>query len=477
MPDSDEISKKEDASRSQRALPPLTLLAAVVVVASTIILLATPYPALALLPAGAVLALLTLDHCPTIGYYLIVALIPFGAYRSPGALGGYLRIHWILGVTLVGLAFLHWLPRKGIRRDLYSKMWPLFALLLALRVLAALPSAYPAVAWKHVILLLAACVFVGVTIVFVSKRGFTHVLPVVIVLSVSLSSALSVAGYFLEIPFFAEKAVTGAFKRGTGAAPDPNNLSLMIVFAVPFAVHYMLHGEGLLRRLLAGGLILINVLAVITTYSRGGALMFSVMLLGLLYEYRHRLRPVYLGFLFCGLAAMAVFTVGTAPASYWNRLRSLTTADDPAMRQRMSYVKVAVRAFAERPFIGHGPGAFRKIYAQTEYAERFQSWGGSKERFAHNTYLEILVGSGIFGLMAFLGILYVALRNFWVAKKRAGPRGGRKLSVLMGTYRLSFILVLLYLLIFSDPYHKFMLLSLGLSHVAIAKVVPPDEEE
>ncbi|MFW6456673.1 MAG: O-antigen ligase family protein [Planctomycetota bacterium] len=472
-----EISKQGGSSGSERPWPILWIAGTLVMVVTTVLLLTTPHPILAVVPAGALLALLMLEQSPTIGYYLIVALIPFGAYRSATGTGGYLRIHWVLGVVLVGLAFLHWIPRKGVRRDLYSTMWPLFGLFIILRILASLPSSYPTTAWTHVILLMAACVFVGVTMLFVSKRGFLYILPAVVVFSVTFSSFLSVVGYFFEIPYFAEKAVTGAFKRGTGAAPDPNNLALMIVFAVPFAVHYMLHGRGLIRRGLAGGLILINVLAIITTYSRGGALMFGVMLLGLLIEYRHRLRPVHLGLVICGLALMGVFTVATAPTSYWDRLRSLTTAEDSAMQRRLSYVKVAARAFAERPILGHGPGAFRKIYAQTEYAERFQSRDETKERAAHNTYLDILVGSGILGLLVFLGILYVALRNFWVAKKRAGPQGGRKLSVLMGTYRLSFILVLLYLLIFSDPYHKYMLLSLGLSHVAVAKVINSEQED
>lgn len=451
-------------------------IAVLLVVGSSTALLATPYPLLALLPAGLLLSLLTLDHWPTIGYYLIVALIPFGAYRSPAGGSGYLRIHWILGAILVGLAFLHWVPRKAIRRELRSRIWPWFALFVAVRMTSALLSPYPTMAWKHVILLVAAGVFIGVTMIFVTRKGLRQILPTVVVLSVTLSSLLSVVGYFFNIPFFAEKAVTGAFKRGTGAAPDPNNMSLMIVFALPFAFHYFLHARDLARRGLAGVVILINVLAVITTYSRGGALMFGVMLLGLLVEYRHRLRPVYIGLLTCGLALLGVFTVTFAPASYWDRLHSLTQASDPALRQRTAYVVVAMRAFGERPVLGHGPGSFRKIYAQTEYAERFQARDESKERFAHNTYLEVLVGSGIIGLLVFLRILYIAIKNFWVAKQRGGLGESKRSAILMGTYRLSFLIILLYLMIFSDPYHKYMLLCIGLSQVAIREVATPDKE-
>jgi O-antigen ligase len=468
-----------DSSRQGGWLQPgpvVASLAVLLVVASSVGLLATPYPLLALAPAGILLSLLTLEHWPTLGYYLIVAFIPFGSYRSPDGIGGYLRVHWILGIILVGLAFLHWVPRKGIREELRSQIWPWLALFLAVRSISALHSPYPGLAWKHVMLLVAAAAYIGVTMLFVTRKGLFKILPTVVVLSVTLSSFLSVIGYFFNLPFFAEKAVTGAFKRGTGAAPDPNNMSLMIVFALPFAFHYFFHARDLFKRGLAGLVILINVLGVITTYSRGGALMFGVMLVGLFIEYRHRLRPVYIGLLLCGLASLGVFAVAMAPASYWDRLHSLTRASDPALRQRTAYVVVAGEAFAERPLLGHGPGAFRRIYAQTEYAERFQSRDESKERFAHNTYLEVLVGSGIIGLLVFLRILYIALRDFWVAKRRIRITEGNTSAILMGTYRLSFLLVLLYLLIFSDPYHKYMLLGIGLSQVAVRKAQTADQE-
>lgn len=447
------------------------------VVAGTVAALATRHYLLGLLPGLAVLFLLVLERRPTWGYYLIVGLIPFGAYRGLAGGSGLLRFHWVVGVALVLLVLLHWMPRRVLGGRVESKLWPWLGVFLAASLVAALFSPYPGVAYKHVALLVAAYVFVGVSMIFVSEVGFRRTVPAVIVWSVSASALLAVLGYFANIPFFAEKAVTGGFKRGTGAAPDPNNMSLMIIFALPFALRWWFHARSLRGRCLAAGVCFINVLGIVTTYSRGGALVFCLMLVGFLIQYRRRLQPKYLGLMASGVALLGIFTLVCAPASYWDRLGSLVVGSDRAVSHRASYIPVALDAFGERPLVGHGPGAFPQIYAKTEQAERFQIGDESKERYAHNTYLDVLVGSGLVGLAAFAGILCVALRNFGVATRQARARNDGELAFLIGTYRLSFVVLLVYLLLFSDPYHKYLLLSLALSQVALRTAAPRQSEQ
>jgi len=448
---------------SNRARDVLILLLAAITVA----LLATRGYLLALVPALLILGFLVLNRHMALAYYLIVALVPCGSFRSLGTPHSLLRLHWMLGGALILLLALHCLPRKAIREELKSKLWPWLGLFLVVSLISALFSRYSATAFKHVALFGSACLFIGVTMIFVSEHGFRKTLPAVIVVTVSLSALLCVIGYFFSVPFFAEKTAMGAFKRGTGTSPDPNNMSLMIIFALPFAFYYLVNARTLLRRALAGAAIFINLLAIITTYSRGGALVLALMMIGLLLEYRRRLQPKHLGLLIALLALFAIPVALSAPASYADRLKSLRKHADSAINQRASYVVVALRAFAQRPLLGYGPGAFPKIYAQTEYAERFQIGDHPKERYAHNTYLEVLIGSGGVGLALFLAVLVVAFRNFSEAKRRALPQGDPNLAILIDTYRLSFAILLIYLLIFSDPYHKYLLVSLGISQVAL----------
>ena len=445
---------------------PLVAALYVASIALTIGVLATPYYPLAVLPALAILSFAVLNRTPQLGYYIIIFLIPFGAYRGLAGEFEYIRLHWIAAFALLLLIFLHHVAKKKIPDAARSGMWGLLVLFLAFTLLSALVSRYPAMSFKHVSLLCVAYLFVFLTMVFVNEKGFRKTLPAVIIWSVSCSSFLSVLGYFFDIPFFAEKVEDGSFKRGTGTAPDPNNMSLMIVFALPFLFHWLLHARRPSKRALAAGLICICLLGLVTTFSRGGALVLCIAFVGLIIEYLSRLRPKHLGLIACGVAVLLVIAAVVVPPSYWERQKSLVEADDRAIGRRASYIIVAFDMFNERPLLGHGPGTFREYYATTSHAERFQGTGESKRRFAHNTYLEVLTGTGILGIAIFGSVILLAWRSLTKAKHIALQNNDTELAVLVGSYRLSFAVLLIYLLLFSDVYHKYLLLALGFSQVA-----------
>jgi O-antigen ligase len=94
-------------------------------------------------------------------------------------------------------------------------------------------------------------------------------------------------------------------------------------------------------------------------------------------------------------------------------------------------------------------------------------------RVAHNTYLEILVGSGLLGLGVFLGIVYHALKNYKVAVKNYFRRGDVENELLANTYRTAFIANLLFFLFSSDPASKLFWMFLALSQISL-KLSPKD---
>ncbi len=455
-----------------------TALMIAVMTAVSVLFLITPYPLAALLPGLALMAIMVVDRRPELAFFAILALIPFGEFRNPEGPFSFIRVHWILGILLVMLIFLHCLPQKNAWRNLRSNLWLPITGLIAAQLLSACWSAYPQTAFVNVALTLSAFAFVAVCLYFLPQMQiYRRILPAVLVWSISAGSALAILGYFFGISLFAEKVSPGEFRRGLGGAPDPNNMALMVIFVLPLVFHWLLHSRNPIKRLVAGLLLLVNLMAIVTTFSRGGALILIITMVGLLLEYRHRIRVHFIGLALAGLILVTGLAVWLVPPDYWQRQHSLVEASDSAMLRRASYVKVATRAFLERPVLGHGPGTFPEIYAKTDYAERYKKVGQSKKRPAHNTYLEILVGGGLVAFLPFMALLWTALRNYTRARRTSMDADDLELMVLTGSYRLAFVSLLIYLLIFSDPYHKYLMLALALSHAAITVTGPREKTE
>jgi len=109
----------------------------------------------------------------------------------------------------------------------------------------------------------------------------------------------------------------------------------------------------------------------------------------------------------------------------------LLVGDRPLARSiegRLYVGRVVTSGIAECVLSGCGPGAFEAKYATWETTWwRDNSAAGQSRRFAglqnhaHNDYLEILVEDGALGLLAFLGLIGMAL-----VSARAKIRGGRE---------------------------------------------------
>jgi O-antigen ligase len=67
--------------------------------------------------------------------------------------------------------------------------------------------------------------------------------------------------------------------------------------------------------------------------------------------------------------------------------------------------------YAERPFLGHGPGTYMFLYApyQKPSEKTIISTNGGNRGNAHSEYLSPLAESGTFGLLTFLGIIITVI--------------------------------------------------------------------
>lgn len=427
---------------------------------ASVVLLATPYYLFAVLPGLGLFSFLFLGKFPQVGYYAIVFMIPFGAFRG--------SLPWVIAAVLMVLTLFRFLYEKRISPRLKSPLWPLLLCFFLINVIASVKSEFSGYALSNVMFLVVGYTFVAFGMIFLSKNDFENYLPKTLVVSMSISSFLAVFGALFHIQAFVFTGVEDTELRATGGSIDANNMSLMVIYCIPLSVHWMLNTRRLLERVFVLFALFIQIGAIVSTYSRGGAMIFALTLLLLLIVHAKKLKPTHWGLAVFAFAVTAFVAIYFTPPDYWERLKSVSDTTDTAMSRRKSYITVASGAVKEHPIIGSGTGTFRDIYATTDYARMYE---GESEltvrRYAHNTYLEHAVGSGILGLFFFIAIIGMSLKSLQSAYRKFMLSANVKMAEMVRAYQISFISLLCYLFFISDIQHKYFLLSVTLALVAL----------
>jgi len=203
--------------------------------------------------------------------------------------------------------------------------------------------------------------------------------------------------------------------RALGPFGQPNRLGGYLIALIPLALALSFSVQDRLLRL---GLLLAVfafTLCLVATYSRGAWIGFAAGLLALaalLTRWPELMpRPIWIGAALVALLAPAIFLLpsiltriapkpSAAPA--WNLPIDPEREGSSAMRRAVWSGSLA--AFAARPILGWGFGAFREAYdrSKSDPLKRLEAVGGRTADQAHNFYLETLVERGVLGLAAFL---------------------------------------------------------------------------
>jgi O-antigen ligase len=207
--------------------------------------------------------------------------------------------------------------------------------------------------------------------------------------------------------------------RFTGAHENPNRAAAFMCAALPFGLFAVKHGSRRVRLLGVAGVVVL-IVAIFATFSRSVVVPFTVIAAAVLLR-EVRSRRSY-------LALVALLAVGIllAPGYYWERLLGLrealeTTSLDWSVYTRMLALRTAWEMFLDHPLTGVGLGNFIEAASYQLFVRIV----------VHNSYLEILVGAGIFGLVAFLWMLFSGIRHAWTGARhrwRLKPAWVRSLS-------------------------------------------------
>jgi O-antigen ligase len=213
------------------------------------------------------------------------------------------------------------------------------------------------------------------------------------------------------------------------------------------------------------------VAGLIASESRGGFLTFIIVSALTAWSFRLHFRPHYLGLIIGAVGVAAIGFLVSVPQDYWERQATLQLLgaavtesrahlhEDAALDRRAAYLIVAGQAFVDAPLLGHGPDTFDEIWFRSSVSDAYKN----ERRPAHNTYAEVLVGSGLTGLAVFVGLLWVVYKNYRNAEIELRRIGDLRGAQLCGCYRIAFIGVLAYLFLKSGLDHKLFLLAIPLS--------------
>ncbi len=208
--------------------------------------------------------------------------------------------------------------------------------------------------------------------------------------------------------------------RFTGAHENPNKAAAHMCSALPLGLFAARHCSHRLARIGASLGSIVLVVAIFATFSRSAVIPLTVILVATaIYEVRSRRS-------FFTVLTLVALGVLLAPRYYWDRVMTLpgalkTATLDWSVYTRMLALQTGWEMFLNHPLTGVGIGNFMGSSAYRLFVRIV----------VHNTYLEILVGTGIAGLLAFVAILVGGLRHAVAGARRqwrANPAWMRSLS-------------------------------------------------
>jgi putative inorganic carbon (hco3(-)) transporter len=215
--------------------------------------------------------------------------------------------------------------------------------------------------------------------------------------------------------------------RAQGPIGEKNRYGQILLVVLPLGVMLALSERKRWWQVVAIGGSVLVLAGMATTYSRGAALGLAAMVLvAMVFRYVRPWHVVLLG----GLLAVTLI----AFPRYGERLLELqglaglsaesvdVQGDTGNLRGRATATLAAVLVWADHPLFGVGRGQFDKYYekyagavADTGVDTRIKLEGG---REAHNLYASVAAETGTLGLICFLGMFAVILRDLHRTRRR-----------------------------------------------------------
>ena len=210
--------------------------------------------------------------------------------------------------------------------------------------------------------------------------------------------------------------------RIAGPVGDPNFFAQIMLVLVPLALDRLWHEKKIALRALAALVLVVSLLTIVFTFSRGAFIGLLVVFGAIFLYYRPRPTAIILALL------LVIPFLSLVPRAYMQRLETLTkvlpwsteTPRELALRGRLSEVTVGWLMFRDHPLAGVGLNNYPTHYL--DYSSTVGLDPRLEARSAHSLYLQIASETGIIGILLFGAILWLTFRGLLRAPAESSPR-------------------------------------------------------
>ena len=217
----------------------------------------------------------------------------------------------------------------------------------------------------------------------------------------------------------AEDANMYTRNRLTGPYGDPNPYAQVLVVVVVLAFERFLHEKQNVLRLIAGWAVVVCILTVFFTYSRGSGFLNLIFTMGVFISFfRQRILIPSIIVLVFGILLSQFL-----PSTYLVRIDTLSELlpsssgqiTDQSFLHRLNENTASWEMFLDHPLIGVGIGNFPYMYTQYGAQSGYSASAGPVA--SPSLYAEVLSEQGLLGTTVFFMIIYYIFRDLLLARK------------------------------------------------------------
>lgn len=213
--------------------------------------------------------------------------------------------------------------------------------------------------------------------------------------------------------------------RAFSSLGQVNFLASWLLLIIPLSIYLVFLEKRFLGKFSYGLAVIVQVIALFSTGSRGGVISFWVLILffvALVFFKKMSVRRRW----FLGIGAVSLFIISVLAASLLmpGRFQSLLDLRRGSLAARWDFYQAAVQGSLEKPLLGYGLDNIEPVFI-----ERYETdWGihsniAVKNDRAHNLFLDWLLFGGIFVLGVLILLYYygfrLALEN--IRRQPSGP--------------------------------------------------------